>query len=229
MNKNNKISRSQIELFIDCPRCFWLDVKFKIKRPTFKGGYIGSKYDPLLKKYFDKHREFNTTPKEIEKYNLRLFPDLEKLKIWRNNKIGIQYLHPVHNILYYGAVDDILIKDKFLVPFDFKSTISKNFQIYESYKKQLEIYGYLLKKNGEEVLNEGILYVVKIDINENFEKVEEREIVKIENLNYEIYDEILEKLMETYHSDKEPEPNPNCEFCNYYLEVNKKLKNTIAK
>jgi len=31
MNKNNKISRSQIELFIDCQRCFWLDVKFKIK------------------------------------------------------------------------------------------------------------------------------------------------------------------------------------------------------
>jgi hypothetical protein len=24
MNKNNKISRSQIELFIDCSRCFWL-------------------------------------------------------------------------------------------------------------------------------------------------------------------------------------------------------------
>ena len=57
MSKNNKISRSQIELFIDCPRCFWLDVKLKIKRPEkFGSGYIGSKYDPLLKNYFDKHR-----------------------------------------------------------------------------------------------------------------------------------------------------------------------------
>jgi hypothetical protein len=65
----------------------------------------------------------------------------------------------------------------------------------------------------------GVFYVVKIDINENFEKIEEREIVKIENLNYEIYDEILEKLIETYHSDKEPDPNPNCEFCKRDTEI----------
>ena len=72
----------------------------------------------------------------------------------------------------------------------------------------------------------GVFYVVKIDINENFEKIEEREIVKIENLNYEIYDEILEKLIEAYHSDKEPDPNPNCEFCKRdreIIDLNKKL------
>ncbi len=224
MSKNNKISRSQIELFIDCPRCFWLDVKFKIKRPEFKGGYIGSKYDPLLKNYFDKYRENNKTPEEMEKHNLSLFFDIGTLKTWRGK--GIEYFHKKHNVIYYGKIDDLLTKDEYLIPFDFKTTISRNFQIYEDYKRQLEIYGYLLKKNNYPVLDLGVLYVVKIDINENFEKIEEREIVKIENLNYEIYDEILENLIETYNSEKEPDPNPNCEFCKRDIEIislNKKL------
>jgi hypothetical protein len=225
MNKNNKISRSQIELFIDCPRCFWLDVKFKIKRPEkFGGGYIGSKYDPLLKNYFDKHRENNKTPEEIEKHNLSLFFDIETLKTWRGK--GIEYFHEKHNVIYYGKIDDLLTKDEYLIPFDFKTTISRNFQIYEDYKRQLEIYGYLLKKNNYPVLDTGVLYVVKIDINENFEKVEEREIIFIEDLNYEIYDEILENLIEIYNSEKEPDPNPNCEFCKRdreIIDLNKKL------
>ncbi len=224
MSKNNKISRSQIELFIDCPRCFWLDVKFKIKRPEFKGGYIGSKYDPILKNYFDKHRKNNKTPKEIEKHQLNLFSDFETLKTWRGK--GIEYFHQKHNVIYYGKIDDLLTKDEYLIPFDFKTTTSKNFQIYEDYKRQLEIYGYLLTKNNHSVLDMGVFYVVKIDINENFEKIEEREIVKIENLNYETYDEVLENLIEIYNSEKEPEASPNCDFCKRDIEIislNKKL------
>jgi len=225
MNKNNKISRSQIELFIDCPRCFWLEVKYKIKRPDKSmGGHIGSKYDSLLKSYFDKHRESKKTPKEIEKHNLSLFPDVETLKIWRGG--GIKYYHQKHNITYYGKIDDLLIKDEYLIPFDFKTTLSKEFQIYEGYKRQLEIYGYLLKKNNYPTLNFGIFYVVKIDIKENFEKIEEREIIKVENLNYGVYDEILENLIKVYNSEKEPELSQNCEFCKRDFEIislNKKL------
>jgi hypothetical protein len=57
-------------------------------------------------------------------------------------------------------------------------------------------------------------------------KIEEREIVKIENLNYEIYDEILENLIKIYNTDNEPDPDPNCEFCQRDIEIvslNKKL------
>jgi len=207
-----KISRSKIELFLDCPRCFWLEVKYKIKRPEkFSGGYIGSKYDPYLKKIFDEYRKNKEKPEELKNYDFDLFDDIKKLEVWR--KRGIEYLHPKHKVIYYGEIDDILKKEKFLVPFDFKTTLSKEFQIYESYKRQLEIYGYLLKKQGEEVLNLGAFYVVKIDINEKFEKIEERKLVIIEDLNYEIYDEILENLYQIYFSDKEPEPNENCPYC----------------
>ncbi len=219
--KNNlqKISRSQIELFIECPRCFWLQAKHNIKRPEgIKGGYIGSKYDPLLKAYFDKHRKENKTPEELLKHNLELFPNLNQLKSWRGS--GIQFEHPEHKVIYYGKIDDILVREKkFLVPIDFKTTISKEFLIREEYKRQLEIYGYLLKKNNIEVLNIGVLYVIKIDINENFEKIEERTIYFLENLDYDKYDEILENLIKTYRSSNEPEYNPNCEFCQRDFQI----------
>lgn len=210
-----KISRSKIELFIECQRCFWLDAKYKIKRPEgIKGTYLGSKYDSILKNEFDKHRQNNTKPQELDKYNFDLYSNLEKLKKWRND-LGFYHLN--HKIYYYGKIDDLLInKEKELIPFDFKTTLSKNKKIenYENYyKRQLEIYGYFLKKQKEQVINLGILYVIEIEINENFEKIERRELIFVKNLNYDIYDEILDKLKEVYFSAKEPTLNPKCEYC----------------
>ncbi len=218
-----KISRSKIDLFIECPRCFWLEVKHNIKRPEkFSSAHIGSKYDPLLKRIFDEHRKINKKPPELEDLDFELYPDLNKLNIWRK---GVEYYHPKHNITYYGKIDDLLItKEKDLVPLDFKTTLSKDFNVYDSYKRELEIYGYFLRKQGEKVLDIGVLYFVRIDINEKFEKIEERKILTIENLNYEIYDEILENLKETYFSEKEPLPNPNCEFCKRDFEIIKLFK-----
>ena len=220
-----KISRSKIELFLDCPRCFWLEVKKKIKRPEkFTATHLGNKYDPFLKKVFDEYRRQNKKPKELEEFDFELYKDYQKLEIWR--KKGVEYFHPEHKIIYYGEIDDLLIKEnKYLIPFDFKTTLSKEFQVYESYKRQLEIYGYLLKKQGEEVLNLGVFYVVRVDINENFEKIEERKIVILENLNYEIYDEVLEKLKETYFSLQEPEPSENCPFCLRDFQIKNLYKN----
>jgi len=219
--KNNKIkiSRSKIELFIECSRCFWLEAKHSIKRPEkFVSTHIGAKYDPILKEIFDHHRENNSKPKELEDLDFELYPDIDKLTNWRNK--GIQYFNSEHDIIYYGKIDDLLVsKEGYLVPLDFKTTLSKSFNVYDSYRRELEIYGYFLKKSGYLVLNQGVLYFIKIDIDNNFEKIEERKIFIIDDLNYEIYDEILENLRSIYFSDKEPEPNPQCEFCRRDFEI----------
>lgn len=223
--KNNKISRSKIELFLECSRCFWLEVKHKIKRPEGpKAVFLGTKYDPILKTEFDKHRKSNTKPKELRSYDFELYPDLEKLKKWRNN---LEFYHQGHNIYYFGKIDDLLItKENELVPFDFKTTLSKEFKIYEAYRRQLEIYGYFLKKQNEKVANLGVLYVIEIEISQEFEKIEKRQVTLLENLNYDIYDEVLEDLRKVYFSPKEPEPNPNCPFCLRDSQI-KKLKDNF--
>jgi CRISPR/Cas system-associated exonuclease Cas4 (RecB family) len=51
-----KISRSKIDLFMQCPRCFWLDNRLKIKRPSGPPFQINKAVDELLKKEFDVYR-----------------------------------------------------------------------------------------------------------------------------------------------------------------------------
>jgi hypothetical protein len=51
-----KISRSKIELFKQCPRCFWLDARLKIKRPSGPPFQINKAIDELYKKEFDAFR-----------------------------------------------------------------------------------------------------------------------------------------------------------------------------
>ncbi|HEY5442248.1 MAG TPA: hypothetical protein VIJ68_01780, partial [Candidatus Saccharimonadales bacterium] len=45
-----KISRSKIELFMQCPRCFWLDARLKIGRPSSPPFNINKTIDELFKK-----------------------------------------------------------------------------------------------------------------------------------------------------------------------------------
>src|SRR3954468_11513451 len=51
-----KVSRSKIELFKQCPRCFWLDARLKIKRPNGPPFNINKAIDELFKKEFDSYR-----------------------------------------------------------------------------------------------------------------------------------------------------------------------------
>lgn len=216
-----KISRSKIEIFLSCPRCFWLDFKHSIKRPEeFSGGWIGQKYDPILKKEFDLYRLHNQKPKEIpEKFSL--FPNKEKLKTWRGR--GIEFMHK-NGFVIYGKIDDLLLDEEGkLVPFDFKVSLSQEFKIYESYQRQLEIYGYLLKKVGEPVSDQGMLYIVKVSIDlKNY--INERRFCQIiKPLNLEIYDQIIDRMYQIIKNDKPPEPNENCIYCQWLEKVQKIL------
>ena len=89
--------------------------------------------------------------------------DIEK---WQHTFTGIQYHDEKHNFLLYGGVDDIMIdeEDK-LVVIDFKATAKKadilsSADVYnngESYKRQLEVYSWLLQQNSFDVSDTGYL------------------------------------------------------------------------
>ena len=52
-----RLSRSKIDLYLNCPKCFYLDVKKRVKRPPGFPFTINSEIDRLLKNEFDIHRE----------------------------------------------------------------------------------------------------------------------------------------------------------------------------
>jgi len=98
-----KLSPSSINLMLDCPRCFWLQIVKKIKRPETPFPSLPSGMDKILKEHFDRFMEKNQLPPEIKEYvkDCKLFNDKEKLKVWRNNLKGIEYKDEENDVLLH--------------------------------------------------------------------------------------------------------------------------------
>src|SRR3954463_15051700 len=90
-----KVSRSKIELFMQCPRCFWLDVRLKITRPSTPPFNINKTIDELFKREFDVHRKAGTQHPIMAANKLNgVIPFAHKdLDTWRENFTGVVFLH----------------------------------------------------------------------------------------------------------------------------------------
>ena len=149
-----KLSRSKIEDFINCPRCFWIDRRLKISKPDTPPFQINKAVDELFKKEFDKYRNDKKPHPLMIQFKVDAIPyshdDLDK---WRENFVGVQYLDKETNLILFGAVDDVWVnKNGELIVVDYKATAKKSevsldadWQI--SYKRQMEVYQWLLRKN----------------------------------------------------------------------------------
>jgi hypothetical protein len=145
----------------ECPRCFWLEKHGIWKRPESIKASLMNGMDIILKRHFDKFMKRGELPPEIKDHHhtqgLKLFDDEELLKAWRNNLKGISWADDNGNILR-GAVDNILVKEKKLIVLDYKT---RGFPLKEDtleyYQNQLNIYNFLLRKNGFETEDYSLL------------------------------------------------------------------------
>jgi CRISPR/Cas system-associated exonuclease Cas4 (RecB family) len=147
---------------MQCPRCFWLGERLRIKRPSSPPFNINKAIDELFKKEFDIHRAAGTPHPIMADNQIKAVPyqhaDLDK---WRHNFTGVTALHQPTNLQIFGAIDDVWINDAGeLIVVDYKATakssevsIDSDWQI--SYKRQLEIYQWLLRQNGFKVNDTG--------------------------------------------------------------------------
>jgi len=157
-----KVSRSKIELFTQCPRCFWLDARLKIKRPSGPPFNINKTIDELFKKEFDVYRAKGEPHPMMTDNQIEAIPYAHAdLDIWRANFTGVSTVHEPTNLHVFGAVDDIWVNDAGeLIVVDYKATskqsdinIDSDWQI--SYKRQMEVYQWLLRANGFKVNDTG--------------------------------------------------------------------------
>ena len=101
-----KLSRSKIELFLECPRCFWLDLRQKIKRPPPAPYTINNAIDYLLKQEFDIYRAKGEAHPIMTQFGVKAVPyQSSKLSQWRHNFTGVQAPHTPTDFLVTGAVD----------------------------------------------------------------------------------------------------------------------------
>lgn len=215
-----KLSPSSINIFLDCPKCFWLQIVKGIKRPEGIFPSLPSGMDGILKKHFDRFMEKGELPPEIKEYGLnngyQLFADKAKLDIWRNNRTGIQYMDKTSGILLRGAVDNLLTKNKKLIVLDYKT---RGYPVKEDththYQAQMDIYNFLLKKNGHETEDYSyLLFYHPTHVQKTGEVIFETTLKKIQTSAKE-GERIFKEAIKTIQSDKEPKMKDNCAYCNY--------------
>jgi len=221
-----KLSRSKIENFVQCPRCFYLDRRLGVGRPSMPGFTLNSAVDTLLKKEFDEHRIGRRAHPIMDAYGVDAVPFIhDDLNIWRENFKGVQYLHPKTNFYVFGAVDDVWQNPAGeLIVVDYKST-SKTGEVNlddhwkEAYKRQMEIYQWLLRRNNFKVQNTG--YFVYANGRSDLKAFDAKLEFHLTLLPYDGDDSWVEpaiiKAHECLVSEKIPDYSETCEYCQYRL------------
>ena len=228
-----QISRSKIGLFLECPRCFYLDRRLGISRPPSFPFSLNSAVDKLLKKEFDIHRLQGSAHPYMTKYGIDAVPFQDKrIDEWRDTKKGIRFLHKPTNLMIMGAIDDIWInKEGELHIVDYKAT-SKNGEVsldakwQDSYKRQVEVYQWLFRKNGFKVSN--IAYFVYCNGNTDKEVFDGKIEFDVKVIPYKGDDSWVEKtIFDIYGclmSDTIPDASENCDYCRYTKEIEEEMK-----
>ncbi len=227
-----RLSRSKIELFTKCPRCFYLARRLGIGQPPGFPFNLNSAVDILLKKEFDIHRAKNKAHPLMSAYGLDAVPfSHDKLDEWRDPFKGITYHHTPTNLLITGGVDDVWRhKNGELIIVDYKAT-SKESEVtidaewQDSYKRQMEIYQWLFRKNGFPVTDTG--YFVYCNGKRDREAFDGRLEFDIKLIPYKGSDgwieEALGEIRSCLERDILPESSLACEYCLYTNAVSDTL------
>jgi hypothetical protein len=216
-----KLSRSKLELFTECQKCFWLDLKQGIKRPPSMPFTLNNAVDFLLKAEFDVHREKGTQHPVMKKYKINAVPfQHEKLNQWRHNFTGVQFEHKSTGFLVTGAVDDVWVNPQGeLMVVDYKATGAKEHHVYDSYQRQMEVYQWLLRQNGFEVSPTGYFVFARVNKASGFGNGEAA-------LGFDLFIEAvtgddswvehaLKNAKKVFDKDTAPESTPTCVYCTY--------------
>lgn len=228
-DKPFRISRSKIERFVECPRCFYIDRRLGTDRPPGFPFNINSAVDTLLKAEFDTHRLAGTPHPLQRAYGLDAIPARRgEIDDWRENFKGVQYHHAPTNLVITGAIDDLWVdRSGEYIVVDYKATAKKSpvtsidqgWQI--GYKRQMEIYQWLLRRNGLPVSDTG--YFVYCTGRPDAEAFDARIDFDINLIPYEGDDGWVEDTIVALHDclngDQVPEPGDDCDYCRYVEAV----------
>ena len=214
--KQLKLSPSTLNLYKNCPRCFWNHFN-GLKRPAGIFPSLPSGMDRVLKDYFDFYRKNKQVPPEVEELGADLFNE-PVLKDWQNNFRGIVWTDKKTGVILRGAVDDMLVKDGKLIVIDFKT---RGFPLKEDthkhYQDQLNIYNFLLRKNKRKVTNYGYLifyHPKKACTGKRCIFEFHTDLIKMK-LSQSAAEKLFRDAVKVLKSSKPPKASKDCGFCRW--------------
>jgi CRISPR/Cas system-associated exonuclease Cas4 (RecB family) len=226
-NEPFRISRSRMEGFLKCPRCFYLDRRLGLDQPGMPGWPLNDAVDHLLKNEFDLLRKDGKKHTLMEKYGIDAIPfSHPNLPEWRDDHhryTGALVLHKPTNFEICGIIDDIWINSKGQLHIvDYKSTstskeISLDDEYKQGYKKQVEWYQWIFKQKGFDVSN--IAYFVFANGLKDDRVFDAKIEFAVEIITHKGDNSWVEPtifaMKKCLESNKIPNPNPDCEYCKY--------------
>lgn len=228
-----RLSRSKIDLFVSCARCFYIDNKLGTARPPGFPFNLNSAVDALFKTEFDIHRKEKTPHPLMIEYNIDAVPfQHSSIDVWRENFKGIEVKHQPTGFTVSGAVDDVWVNPEgklFIV--DYKST-SKDERIealdqdwHDGYKRQMEIYQWLFRQNGFDVSNTG--YFVYANAGKDKEAFDNRLDFETTIISYDGNDSWIEgtlaNIKQCLDDPRVPKASSECDYCTYREAAGKVL------
>lgn len=231
-----RISRSKIDMFLNCPRCFYLDRGLGLGRPGMPGWALNSAVDQLLKNEFDLLRQKGEAHHLMIDYKIDAIPfSHPDLPEWRDDHYrfkGASTVHKQTNLEICGIIDDVWVNPKEeLLIVDYKATstnneISLDDEYKQGFKKQMEIYQWIFRQMGFKVNKTG--YFVYANAGKNRPKFDGRLEFEVQIIPHKGDDSWVDptilEIKKCLESDKIPDPDPDCEFCEYRKLIKMKVQ-----
>jgi hypothetical protein len=220
-----QLSRSKLDLYLECRRCFHEDVVRRNPRPSGPSFTLNIAVDELFKREFDAYRARREPHPLFASVGLDAVPLADpRMDAWRTNFTGVRWLDPESGWTLCGAIDDLWIDatGRVMVA-DYKAT-SKAGEIttaslYPGYKRQMDVYQYLLAQQGLEVSDRAwFVYANGLKSEDGFHDVLRFRTRLVP------YDGDRSWVLAAFRaavslvlSGEIPEPGPECAWCRYAM------------
>jgi len=221
--QRRQLSRSKIELFIECPRCLYLDVARGIPRPSGPPFTLNNAVDALMKAEFDRYRADGLPHPLFETAGLEAVPfrhpDLDR---WRHNFTGVRWRDDETGWTMFGAVDDLWqAPSGEIMVADYKATSRNEMPttrtLYPSYRRQMDVYQFLVRRQGLTVSNRG--WFVYVNGDGRAAQFGERLCFRSALVPYDGVDAwvlyAFRRAIVTIGQANPPPPVEGCEYCAY--------------
>ncbi|OGL87340.1 hypothetical protein A3I40_04005 [Candidatus Uhrbacteria bacterium RIFCSPLOWO2_02_FULL_48_12] len=210
---------SGLNLYNDCPRCFWLHYNGRVPRPRGIFPSLPGGMDLVIKDYFDEYR--GALPPELQgRIKGDLMKDVNLMNQWRNWRTGLEYFDKQRNAVLFGALDECLVHDGKYVPLDYKTRGSapNDGDSERYYQTQLDAYALMLEANGYPVADFAYLvYYYPKRVGEHGAvsfNIQPIELSLDANRAKDTFEKAVDSLQKPLPNHQE-----NCEYCSWHKNM----------
>lgn len=199
-----------LNIFRDCHRCFYLHMKYGIKRPKGPIPSIATGLDIIIKEYFDYYRKIGQLPPFLkDKIEGKLIEKLNKTYYWDINE----------EFKLYGMLDECIVdQEGRYIPLDHKTRSSSPKEVHEAYILQMEIYTLLLKNNGYKTTDFAYLVYYSPETSKIHNGITFNFDVKKIDIDISHAEKVVYDAINCLKNDL-PKSNENCGYCKWVNDV----------